>query len=107
MDAGSVAESKCDVRFAKADVADEDDVGVAGDKGQTEQVLDLRAVDFFGPAPLEVLERFDRREARIPDASLDCAVLMLGGLALNQLRRNSRCESCCWAALVAKAWYWA
>jgi len=26
------------------------------DEGQTEQVLDLRAVDLFGPAPLEVIE---------------------------------------------------
>jgi hypothetical protein len=31
-----VAESKGDVSLAEADVADEDDVGVGGDKGQSE-----------------------------------------------------------------------
>jgi hypothetical protein len=102
--AGGVAESKCDVRFAKADIADEDDVGLAWDKGQTEQVLDLRSVDFFWPVPAEVLERFYDGEARaflmrrsiarfsrtVASPSISCA-------------RYSRWESCSWAALVAKA----
>ena len=31
-------------------------IGLGCDEGQTEQVLDLRAVDLFGPTPLEVIE---------------------------------------------------
>jgi hypothetical protein len=83
--AGGVAESDRQVRFAKADVADQDDVGLGCDEGQTEQVLDLRTVDLFRPAPLEVIEGFEHGEARILDASLDAAVLAHRGLALNQL----------------------
>jgi hypothetical protein len=71
--------------IAKANVTDEDDVGLGCDEGQTEQVLDLRAVDLFGPAPLEVIEGFEHGEARVPDAALDAAVLAHRGLALNQL----------------------
>jgi hypothetical protein len=55
------------------------------DEGQTEEVLDLRAVDLFGPTPLEVIEGFEHGEARVPDPPLDAAVLAHGGLALNQL----------------------
>jgi hypothetical protein len=73
------------VRLAEADVADQDDVGLGCDGGQTEQVLDLRAVDLFRPAPLEVIEGFEHGEARIPDTPLDAAVLPHRGLALNQL----------------------
>ena len=71
--------------FANANVTDQDDVGLGCDEGQTEQVLDLRAVDFLGPIPLEVIERFEHEEARVLDPSLDAAVLAHGGLALNQL----------------------
>jgi hypothetical protein len=42
------------VRLAKADVPYQDDVGLGCDEGQTEQVLDLLAVDLFGPTPLEI-----------------------------------------------------
>jgi hypothetical protein len=61
------------------------DVGLACDEGQTEQILDLRAVDLFGPTPLEIIEGFEHGKARILDASLDAAVLAHRGLALNQL----------------------
>jgi hypothetical protein len=73
------------MRLAEADVADQDDVGLGCDEGQAKQVLDLRAVDFFRPAPLEVIESFEHGEAGIPDAALDAAVLAHRGLALNQL----------------------
>jgi hypothetical protein len=53
-----------------ADGADEDDVGLGWDEGQTQQVLDLQAVDLFWLAPLKVFHRFDRGEARVLDASL-------------------------------------
>src|SRR6516165_3457263 len=85
LQAGGVAESNRQMCLAEADVADQDDVGLGCDEGQTEQVLDLRAVDFFGPVPLEVIEGFEHREARVLDASLDAAVLAHRGFALNQL----------------------
>src|SRR6202049_3129257 len=85
MQAGGVAKSDRQVRLAEADVAYQDDVGLGCDEGQTEQVLDLRAVDLFGPTPLEVIEGFDHGEARVPDPPLDAAVLAHRGLALNQL----------------------
>ena len=64
---------------------DEDDVGVVCDEGQAEQVLDLRAIDLFWPAPLKVFHRLEDGEASIFDASFDCAVLAQCGLALDQL----------------------
>src|ERR1700674_6036681 len=73
--AGGVAESDRQMRFAEADVADQDDVGLGCDEGETEQVLDLWAVDLFGPTPLEVVEGFEHREVGVLDASLDAAVL--------------------------------
>ena len=92
------------MRLAETDGADEDDVGVGCDEGQTEQVLDLRAIDLFWPAPLKVFQvlstgkraclmrrsmaRFSRNVA---SPSISCA-------------RYSRCGSCFWAALVARSW---
>ena len=66
---------------------------LACDEGQTEQVLDLRAVDLFWPAPLEVFHGLEHGEARFFDAPLDGAVLAQRGLALDQLARYSRCET--------------
>jgi hypothetical protein len=43
--AGGVAQRDRQMRFAEADIADQDDVGVGGDEGKAEQVLDLRTVD--------------------------------------------------------------
>lgn len=83
--AGGVAQSDRQVRLAKADVTDQHDVGLGCDEDQTEQVLDLRAVDLFGPAPLEVIGGFEHGKARVLDPSLDAAVLAHRDLALNQL----------------------
>jgi hypothetical protein len=85
LQAGGVAESNRQMGLAEADVTDQDDVGLGCDEGQTEQVLDLRAVDLFGPVPLEVIEGFEHGEARVLDASLDAAVLAHCSFALNQL----------------------
>ena len=60
---------------------------LACDEGQTEQVLDLWAVDLFWPAPLEVFHGLEHGEAGFSDAPLDGAVLAHGGLALDQLRQ--------------------
>jgi len=69
--------------FAEADGTNKDDVGVGGDEGQTEQVLDLCAVDLFWPAPLKVFDGFEHGEARLSDAPLDGAVLAHRGFALD------------------------
>jgi hypothetical protein len=82
-----MAQSDRQVGLANADVADQDDVGLGCDEGQTEQVLDVRAVDFLGPTPLEVIEGFEHGEACVLDPSLDAAVLAQGGLSLDQLRQ--------------------
>ena len=50
--------------------ADEDDVVFHLDEGQPEEVLHLVAVDLLGPAPVELVEGFDHREAGGFDASL-------------------------------------
>src|SRR5262245_22473382 len=83
--AGGMAESQGDVRFTEADGTNKDDVGVGCDEGQTEQVLDLGSVDFFGPAPLKVFDGFEHGEARLFYAPLDGAVLAYRRLALDQL----------------------
>src|SRR5262249_40164438 len=58
-------------------------------EGQPEQVLDLRAVDLLGPAPLKILERLEHGEARVFDAPLDGAVLAQSGFAFDELRQIS------------------
>src|SRR5262249_61192353 len=83
--AGGMAKRNGDVRLAEADGADEDDVGLTFNEGQPEQVLDLRAVDLLGPAPLKILERLEHGEARVFDAPLDGAVLAQGGFAFDEL----------------------
>ena len=56
---------------------------MGGDERQTEQVLDLRTVDLFGPAPLELIESFDDREASIPDAAFGAPHVTHGELAID------------------------
>jgi hypothetical protein len=75
VEAGGVAERDTQVGFAEADIADQDDVGVGGDEGEAEQVLDLRTIYLLGPVPLEIIKGLNDGEARIPDAALDTAVL--------------------------------
>src|SRR5262249_43054207 len=84
-DAGGVTEGKGDMRLPEAYGTNEDDVGVIGDEGQTEQVQDLRVIDLFWPTPLEVVHRLEHGEAGFFDAALDGAVLAHGGLALDEL----------------------
>jgi len=57
--AGAVAEGGGEMGFAKADQAEEDDVGFFLDEAQTEEILDLEAIDFFGPVPAEGFEGFE------------------------------------------------
>jgi hypothetical protein len=82
---GSMTEGAGDMSLAKANGTNEDDVGVVCDEGQTEQVLDLRAIDLFWPAPLKVFHRLEDGEAGLSDAPLDSAALAPGSFALDQL----------------------
>src|SRR5262249_50065322 len=83
--AGGVAQSDRQVCLAEADIADQHNIGVGCDEGEAEQVLDLRTVDLFGPAPLEVFEGLEHGEACVLDATRDAAVVALRGLAVDEL----------------------
>ena len=50
-EAGLVGDGSGDVGLADAGGADEDDVGILLEEVETEEVLDLLAVDLFGPGP--------------------------------------------------------
>src|SRR6516164_3126328 len=61
-------------------------VGAGCDEVETKQVLDLQAIDLFGPAPLEVIEGFADGKAGVANSSFDAAHLTRGELTLNELR---------------------
>jgi len=71
--------------FADSDAAQEDDVSLIGDKLQAEEVFDLQAVDFFRPAPVELIQSFNHREASLLDAALDEAIAVVCGLTGGEL----------------------
>jgi hypothetical protein len=54
-------------------------------KLETEEVLDLKAVDFLRPVPAEGVEGFDEGKACGFDAAGDGAVLAQGGFAFGEL----------------------
>src|ERR1039457_6090190 len=59
-------------------------IGLLLDEVQTEEVLDLRPVDFLGPVPLELIESFGQREARAADMVREALVFAPGDLGLDQ-----------------------
>jgi hypothetical protein len=67
--AGVVTERCGQVGLAHADAADEDYIGMVFEEGHAEQVLDLDAVDFFRPAPVEAGQFLPQGEARRLDAA--------------------------------------
>ena len=71
--------------FAKTDGAEQDDVGVVMDELEAEEILDLEAVDLFGPVPSEGVEGFDDGEAGGLDAAGDGAVGAQVGFAGDEL----------------------
>ena len=52
------------MRFAQSHVAQQHDIGRLGEELQAKEVLDGQSVEFLGPIPLELFERFQNREAR-------------------------------------------
>ena len=83
--AGGVAERAGEVGFTEPDGAEQDDVGVVLDELETEEVLDLEAVDLFGPVPAEGVEGFDDGEAGGLDAAGDGSVGAQVGFAGDEL----------------------
>ena len=83
--AGGVAKGGGKVGFAKSDEADEDEVGFVADELEAKEVLDLQAVDFFGPVPAEGFEGFDDGEAGGLEATGDGAVGTQVGFAFDEL----------------------
>ena len=58
-----VTKGRGEMGFSDADQAEENDVGFVFDELETEEVLDLEAVDFLRPVPAEGVEGFDERES--------------------------------------------
>lgn len=73
--------------LAQANVGDEDHVGLVLDKAQAEEILDLGPIDLLRPAPVELVEGLEYREAGEPHPSLDTAVFTPVGLAFDQPRQ--------------------
>ena len=72
-----VAQGGGQVGFAQTDVSEEDDVSFVLEELQPEEVLHRHAVDFLGPVPAELFQRFDHREAGGFEAPLDDALAAL------------------------------
>ena len=56
-------------RFADSVRSDENDVGGVVDEGQREELLDQRAVDAFGPVPVEVGDGFEGADTGVGEAA--------------------------------------
>ena len=82
---GGITKGGGEVGFAKSDEAEEDDVGFVADELEAEEVLDLQAVDLFGPVPAEGVEGFDDGKAGRLETPGDGAVGAQGGFAFVEL----------------------
>jgi hypothetical protein len=82
--AGGVAQSGGEMSLADARRPEKDDVGLLDDEAETEEVLNLEAVDLPGPVPLELLQGVEDGEAGRLDAPFDEALAALGVLALEE-----------------------
>jgi hypothetical protein len=67
--------------FAEAHPTEKDDIGGVLEKREPGEVLDLEAIDLFGPIPLELVEGFEDRKARPADAPVGSAILFACGLS--------------------------
>ena len=65
--------------FAESHATQENDIGRLLDKLQPEQLLNLKAVDFFRPGPIELIQGFNSPES-VPG---ECGV---GGTIFSQRR---------------------
>jgi len=104
--AGRVAQGGGKMGFAKTDQAQKDNVGFVVDELKSEEVLDLKAIDFFWPVPAEGFEGLDDRKAGVFDASCRGPIRAQVGFALDELgevievRDRVFCGSCSKGATV-------
>lgn len=82
--AGFIAEGCGEVGFADTYVSDEHDIGVLGYKAETGTLLDLHAIDFFGPVPVKLFECLNDGEAGLLDLSLDVSLHAALGLSFKE-----------------------
>ena len=82
--AGGMTEGDQQMSFAEPNVTQQDSVGFLADELQTEQILQLRTVDFLRPAPVELIEGFEHGEAGEADTTLRAAVFAAIDLALHE-----------------------
>ncbi len=68
--AGVMAQSKGQVGFTEADVAEEEDITVLRKPVQMEDMLDLGAIDLFWPGPIKIIYGFNKRETGVLNAAL-------------------------------------
>src|SRR4051794_4986651 len=78
LEAGGMAQSASEVGFADAGGAEQDDVGGGLEEAELEEVLDLHAVDLFGPRPIPAGHGFEDGEAGGGQAPGDGAVVVGG-----------------------------
>jgi hypothetical protein len=84
---GLVGEIAGDERLADAVGSDEDDIGHRVEPVEAEKVFDLGAVDFLGPAPVEISQGFEGADACAPCAAFKAsadALLLFPGEQLRQ-----------------------
>jgi len=74
---GRVAQGGGQVGFSEAHISQEHDVGFLFEELHAEEVLHRHAVDFLGPVPAELFQRFEHREAGGFDAPFDDALAAL------------------------------
>jgi hypothetical protein len=72
------------VSFAEANQTEENNVGLFFDKTKPEEVLDLEAIDFFGPVPTEAFQGLDDWKASGFDPPSNRALLTGRDFALKE-----------------------
>ena len=84
LQAGLVSEGGGKMGFTEAYASQEDEVLLLVDEVEPEGVLDLLAVDGFGPVPVELVDGFYEGKAGGFDAPFDGAGSPLKGFALDE-----------------------
>ncbi len=70
-----VSQCGCQMGLSQPHATDKNNVAFVVNELQSEQVLNLGPVNFFGPGPIELIQCLDDREPRHPDATLDGAIM--------------------------------
>ena len=68
--AGAIGERQGQMGFAQSNTAEEEHVAVLGKPVEVEEMLNLGAIDLFGPGPIEVVEGFNKGEPGGLEAAL-------------------------------------